>query len=88
MMSRPAPARAPGRCDRRGVIVEVEVLHSPDGFFLGDLHVAFRLHLGFAFAVGIFGIAEDAEKLFALETELDHALLISTWKVLYGDSRC
>ena len=65
-MSRAAPPRPPGRCDRRGTIVEVEVLHSPDGFFLGDLCTAFRLNLGFAFAVGIFGIAEDTEELFAL----------------------
>lgn len=66
MVSRTASPRPPGRCDRWGIVVEVEVLHSPDGFFLGDLCIAVRLHLGFAFAVGIFGIAEDAEELFAL----------------------
>ena len=65
-MARAAPPRPPGRCDRGSIIVEVEVLHSPDGFSLGELRIAFRLNLGFAFAVGIFGIAEDTEELFAL----------------------
>lgn len=86
-MSRPASPRPPGRCDRWGIVVEVEVLHSPDGFSLGDLRIAFRLNLGLAFAVGIFGIAEDAEELFALELESEYVLPISNWEI-DGDSRC
>lgn len=54
-----------GRRDRP-VIVDVEILHCSDGFLLGHSCIALGLVLRLAFAIGIFGIVEDAEELFAL----------------------
>lgn len=68
-VSRSRSLGALGRRDRP-VIVDVEILHCFDGFLLGHSCIALGLVLRLAFAIGIFGIVEDAEELFALSRQV------------------
>lgn len=47
-------------------VIKVEVFHSLDSLSLGESCIALVLELRLAFAVGIFGIIEDAKELFTL----------------------
>jgi hypothetical protein len=66
MMSRTTPLR--GR-DRWGVFNSI-ILKRPQCFslsnFLRDLQIPLGLNLSLALAVGVFGMAEDTEQVFAL----------------------
>jgi len=48
-------------------VIKGEVFHGLNGLSLGYLCIALVLELRLAFAVGISGIVEDVEDLFALQ---------------------